>query len=99
MSTVANTAFYCWGVRMLDAEREFSLCGDHYAKRFMDERGLRIFEPFKSEKMPNISNATRCRIIDDLLRAELERDGNIQIITIGAGFDTRPYRLKGGQLA
>jgi hypothetical protein len=24
----------------------------------------RIFEPFRSERMPNLSNAVRCRIID-----------------------------------
>ena len=37
MNTPSNAAFYCCGVRMQDAEREFSLCGDHYAKRFFDK--------------------------------------------------------------
>jgi len=36
VATLSNTAFYCCGVRMLDAEQEFSLCGDHYAERFLE---------------------------------------------------------------
>ncbi len=81
---------------MEDAERTRSVCSDRFAKRFMDERGMRIYEPFKSETMPNISNISRCRIIDELVRNELQEDAGSYVITIGAGFDTRPYRLTGG---
>lgn len=97
MNTISNTAFYCCGVRMEDAERPFSVCRDNYARRFMDERALKIFEPFRTEKMPNISNITRCRVIDDFISAEIRKDPETTVITIGAGFDTRPYRLPGGR--
>ncbi|HKK15864.1 MAG TPA: class I SAM-dependent methyltransferase [Gammaproteobacteria bacterium] len=96
MNTISNTAFYCCGVRMEDAERLFSICHDIYARRFMDEKALQVFEPFRAEKMPNISNIVRCRIIDDFIAAELHKDSTTTIITIGAGFDTRPYRLEDG---
>jgi methyltransferase (TIGR00027 family) len=96
MNPISNTAFYCCGIRMLDAEHPRSLCNDHYAKRFMDKRGLQIFEPFKSEILPNISNAVRCYIIDEAIRSQLTTHPDSLIITIGAGFDTRPYRIKGG---
>jgi methyltransferase (TIGR00027 family) len=96
MNTISKTAFYCCGVRMLDAERDFSLIGDHFSKCFMDKTGREIFEPFRSETMPNISNAARCRIIDDVLREALKCDPRTQVVTIGAGFDTRPYRMRGG---
>ncbi len=96
MNSVSNTAYYCCGVRMEDANRVRPVCNDVYAERFMDEKGRRIFEPFKTEKMPNISNITRCRLIDDHLQAELAENGQLTIINIGAGFDTRPYRLAGG---
>lgn len=82
---------------MEDAERPFSVCHDTYAGRFMDEEALQIFEPFRSEKMPNISNIVRCRIIDDFISEELHKDPDTCVITIGAGFDTRPYRLEGGR--
>jgi len=81
---------------MLDAEHPRSLCNDHFAKRFMDERGMQIFEPFKSETMPNISNTVRCYIIDESIRNQLIENPDSLIISIGAGFDTRPYRQKGG---
>jgi len=96
MNPISNTAFYCCGVRMLDAEHPRSLCNDHFSKRFMDERGMQIFEPFKSETMPNISNTVRCHIIDESIRSQLVENPDSLIISIGAGFDTRPYRLNGG---
>ncbi len=96
MNPISNTAFYCCGVRMLDAEHPRSLCNDHFAKRFMDERGMQIFEPFKSEILPNISNTVRCHIIDEFIRSQLIENADSLVISVGAGFDTRPYRLKGG---
>ena len=97
MNPISNTAYYCCGVRMLDAEHPRSLCNDHFAKRFMDERGLQIFAPFRSETMPNISNTVRCHMIDEAIRSQLAEHPNSLIISIGAGFDTRPYRIKGGE--
>ena len=82
---------------MLDAEHPRSLCNDQYAKRFMDERGMQIFAPFRSETMPNISNIVRCYIIDEAIRSQLIAHPDSLIISIGAGFDTRPYRIKGGE--
>ena len=96
MNPISNTAYYCCGVRMEDSDRNHSVCNDNYAERFLDDRGRQIFEPFKSEKMPNLPNITRCRLIDDYLSAELSRNNQLNIFTIGAGFDTRPYRLAGG---
>jgi methyltransferase (TIGR00027 family) len=81
---------------MEDAERKTSLCNDHFARRFMDERGMRLYQPFTAEKLPNISTTVRCRIIDDFVRSEIEKEPGTRVVTIGAGFDTRPYRLKGG---
>ena len=96
MNPISDTAFYCCGVRMEDAKRNRSICNDIYAERFMDERGRKIFEPFRAEKMANISNITRCRIIDDYVSLELKNTNSVNIITIGVGFDTRPYRITGG---
>ena len=99
MNPISNTAYYCCGVRMLDAEHPRSLCNDVFAKRFMDARGMQIFAPFKSEKIPNISNTVHCQIIDESIRNQLQTNPDSLIISIGAGFDTRPYRIKGGEWA
>ena len=81
---------------MRDAESSKPVCGDTYAKLFMNEDGLRILETFKDETRPNASNVARHRIIDDLLRRELLSSPNLSIVIIGAGFDSRAYRLNGG---
>ena len=96
MKPISKTAFYCCGVRMQDAERENPVCGDTYAKVFMNEQGLQILETFKDETRPNMSNVARARLIDDLLREELAAKPDLTVVIIGAGFDTRAFRLKGG---
>ena len=96
MKPISNTAFYCCGIRMLDAQRPRPVCGDQYAQRFMDARGREIFREFGGESGPNISNVARHRYIDDLLRAELARDPRLRVILIGCGFDSRAFRLAGG---
>ena len=97
MKPVSKTAFYCTGVRALDAKKPNPACGDHYAGRFMDQEAWRAFEPFRQFTGPNLSNATRHRIIDDLLRERLAADPNRLVVIIGAGFDSRAFRLRGGR--
>lgn len=96
MKPISNTAFYCCGVRMEDAEQSEPVCGDIYAKNFMSEEGLQIFAAFKEDVHANASNVARARIIDDILRKELLSDGSATVVLIGAGFDSRAFRLNGG---
>jgi methyltransferase (TIGR00027 family) len=96
MKPISKTAFYCCGVRMQDAESSNPVCNDVYAKEFMNKDGLQILEAFKDETSPNASNVARHRIIDDLLRQELLVNPNLSVVIIGAGFDSRAYRLQGG---
>jgi methyltransferase (TIGR00027 family) len=96
MKPISNTAFYCCGIRMRDAESPRPVCGDRYAKRFMDARGMEIFRKFGGESGPNVTNVARARYIDDFLRAELARNPQLRVILIGCGFDSRAYRLSGG---
>ena len=97
LKPVSKTAFYCTGVRALDAQRPHPLCGDQYAERFMDDAAWATFAPFRAFTAPNISNATRHRIIDDLLRERLAARPQLPVFIIGAGFDTRAFRLSGGR--
>jgi methyltransferase (TIGR00027 family) len=93
---ISNTAFYCCGIRMRDAETRHPICGDQFAKLFMNEHGLEIFSRFADERGPNISNAARVRYIDDLLRARLSENPELQVVLVGCGFDSRAFRLHGG---
>jgi methyltransferase (TIGR00027 family) len=96
MKPISKTAFYCCGIRMQDAQHNNPVCDDIYAEAFMNEDGLRILEAFKDETSPNATNVARHRIIDDFLRQELRANPGLCVVIIGAGFDSRAYRLKGG---
>ncbi|MGZ3239210.1 MAG: class I SAM-dependent methyltransferase [Burkholderiaceae bacterium] len=82
---------------MDDARQSHPVCGDAYAKVFMDEYGMRIYDMFKDEVHCNASMLVRHRIIDDVLRQQLLSNPDLCVITIGAGLDSRPYRLTGGR--
>jgi O-methyltransferase involved in polyketide biosynthesis len=56
-----------------------------------------IFEPFRELHAPNASNVARHRMIDDLLSDRLDRRPDTGVVLIGAGFDTRAFRLRGGR--
>lgn len=96
MKPIVDTAFYCCGVRMDDAAHAYSLCDDQYAKMFMCDYGLRIYDRFKNLGLSNASIIIRHRIMDELLGRMLEAEPRLCVATIGAGFDTRPCRLEGG---
>ncbi len=96
MKPISKTAFYTCGVRMQDAERSDSVCGDSFAKVFMNEDGRQILETFKDETSPNATTVARHRIIDDFLRLELASNPEQRVVIIGAGFDSRAFRFKGG---
>ena len=97
MKPISKTAFYCCGIRMQDAESESPACGDNFARTFMNDDGLKILDAFKDDTAPNASNVARHRIIDDLLRNEFSVNSSLSVVLIGAGFDSRAYRLKGGR--
>ena len=97
LKPISKTAFYCCGIRMRDAESARPMCGDSYARLFMNEEGLRILAAFDDEEGPNAGNVARHRIVDDILRRELAADSKLQVVIVGAGFDSRAYRLKGGR--
>jgi len=96
MNPISNTAFYCCGIRMRDAESAQPICNDRFAKLFMNEHGMEIFSRFGGERGPNVSNVARARYIDDLLRARLAANPKLQVVLIGCGFDSRAFRLAGG---
>lgn len=96
MKPVSRTAYYCCAVRALDAASPTPVCGDQFAERFMTPEAWALFEPFRPLAAPNASNVARCRIIDDLLRTTLQSHPDAGVVIIGAGFDTRAFRLSGG---
>ena len=59
----------------------------------MDDTARAVAERFSSLKRPTASFPVRHRVIDDLLRAELQHDPTMRVVVLGSGFDTRAFRL------
>jgi methyltransferase (TIGR00027 family) len=97
LDPIAKTAYYCCGARAADAERANPICGDHFARRFMNDEARAIFARFSRFTNPNASNVARHRLIDDWLRERLSATPDLRVILLGAGFDTRAFRLRGGR--
>lgn len=97
MDPIARTAWYCCGARAQDARGPRPVCGDTLAERFMDAKAQAEFERFAGLKEANVSNAMRHRIIDDALRDRLRQRADQRVLLLGAGFDTRAFRLLGGR--
>jgi methyltransferase (TIGR00027 family) len=94
---ISKTAYYTLGVRAWDAALPNPACGDSFARLFMNEEAQKIWQEFKDYVRPNSSNASRHAIIDTQLREALSTAPDSQIIIIGAGFDTRAFRITGGK--
>jgi methyltransferase (TIGR00027 family) len=91
------TAFYCCALRAKDASSAKPVCGDELAARFINEETLARLQPALAFRGPAASNVARHRIIDDIIRNALAKHSSLRIILLGAGLDTRAFRLKGGQ--
>src|SRR6185436_124907 len=96
MKPVSKTAYYCCGVRMLDAESPQPLIGDNYAKLLLGKEGREYWEEFKQFKAPNASNTVRHYIIDNHVKKILSQEPGATVILIGAGLDSRAFRLPAG---
>jgi methyltransferase (TIGR00027 family) len=91
------TAFYCCALRAADAASPRPVCGDTFAARFIDDETLARLQPALSFDKPAATNVARHRIIDDLIRGALEKNENLRIVLLGAGLDTRAFRIQGGR--
>ena len=94
---ISRTAYYTVAVRAADAATPKPILGDTFAQRFMNDSAKAVWEEFKSFTPANGSNAARHAIIDEHLRRAIAEDPQATIVIIGAGFDTRAFRLRGGQ--
>jgi methyltransferase (TIGR00027 family) len=91
------TAFYCCALRARDAVSAKPVCGDELAARFINDDTLAQLQPVLGFRGPAVSNVARHRIVDDIVRDALVNNPARRIILLGAGLDTRAFRIEGGQ--
>lgn len=65
----------------------------------MTDQGWAILSGFRGHggDRTKAVNVVRSRIFQDEIARRLKADNELQIVSIGAGFDSRPYRLAGGR--
>ena len=81
MNPISKTAYYTLGVRAWDAAQPKPVCGDTFAKVFMNDDAQKVWHEFKDYLRPNASNASRHAIIDSQL-AEGLRDAPDSVLSL-----------------
>ncbi len=89
---VSDTAFLVAYCRALESTRPDALFHDPLAERLAGEKGREITAAFPFAPMVRWNVAIRTVIIDDFITSAIAR-GVDTVLSLGAGLDTRPYRL------
>lgn len=89
---VSDTAFLVAHCRAVESARTDALFVDPLAERLAGEKGRSITESFPFGPMVEWNVAIRTVIIDDFIASAIAR-GVDTVLCLGAGLDTRPYRL------
>jgi len=91
---VSDTALLVAGCRAIETERPDALVRDPFAGRLAGERGRAMFRAVPHPEIMGFGLAVRTRFIDELLLEALASTGVATILSLGAGLDTRPWRLE-----
>ncbi|MGN6210702.1 class I SAM-dependent methyltransferase [Asticcacaulis sp.] len=89
---VSDTAFWVAWYRWLETQRKDALFHDPLAGKLVGERGKKLARRMGIERAMAWSMALRTYIIDGYI-TEAIAGGVDCVINLGAGLDTRPYRL------
>lgn len=92
IADVSDTALWVAAFRALESERNDALFKDPLAAYLVGERGRDIARKMPYPKMLAWLMAVRTVAIDRLILTALA-DGVDTVVNIGAGLDTRPYRM------
>lgn len=90
---VSDTAFLIAHFRAVESDREDALFHDPLAARLAGEKGKALAESFHTRAMTGWMTAIRTVVIDELVQGAVTR-GVDTVLCLGAGLDTRPYRLQ-----
>lgn len=90
---VSDTAYWIAHHRAVESERPDALFRDPFAARLAGEHGARIATAMPVSRMTGWTVVVRTRIIDDFILSAV-REGVDTILNLGAGLDTRPYRME-----
>ena len=90
---VADTALWVAAYRAKESARPDALFHDPFAEQLAGARGKKLARTVVGTKSFEWSIVVRTRVIDDLLE-EAIAGGIDTVLNLGAGMDTRPFRLR-----
>src|SRR5689334_10551448 len=93
IDNVSDTALLVAGCRAMECERVHALVRDPFAARLAGERGLAMFRALPHPEISGFGIALRTRFVDELLLEAVASLGLSTVVSLGAGLDTRPWRL------
>ena len=91
-SLLALTASWTAAVRAQESEREDRLFDDPWASALAGADGLAWLEQGSAESA--VADVLRTRFFDDYLLRVAREEGIRQVVLVGAGLDTRAFRLE-----
>jgi len=89
---VSDTAFWVAHYRAVETRRRDALFRDPLAEKLAGERGRRVARHMGAERAMQWTLSVRTFVIDDLIMKAI-KGGVDLVLNLGAGLDTRPYRL------
>jgi methyltransferase (TIGR00027 family) len=92
INNVSDTAFWIAEYRANETDRPDALFRDPLARRLSGERGREIANSMPRSHMTAWTVVLRTVMIDNFILRAIE-DGADVILNLGAGLDTRPYRM------
>jgi methyltransferase (TIGR00027 family) len=95
-SSINSTAVWTASLRAQEHDKGNSI-NDPYAKLFLHLADDQVLDRFKNLEKPKVSIISRYQFIDEYLSDILESNSEQDIVSIGSGFDCRPFRLKKGK--
>ncbi len=90
---VSDTAFLVAHHRAVESARPDALFHDPLAARLAGDRGRAMAQASPAAAMTGWTVAIRTRIIDEYIARTLTRGVDV-VVNLGAGLDTRPYRME-----
>ena len=91
---VSDTALMTAACRAMETERPDGLIRDPFAAQLAGERGMAIARGLVGLERMCFGIGIRSRFLDELLPDTIAKHGIATVLSVGAGLDTRPWRLE-----
>jgi methyltransferase (TIGR00027 family) len=91
---VSDTALMVAACRALETARTDGLVRDLFAERLAGPRGDAILHGISGWQLMCFGVGVRTRFLDDLVIKTIAQEGIKVVLSLGAGLDTRPWRLE-----